>query len=93
MIVIVNKVFPVKCLLEFVRVNCNQVVKLRLRSPIGGLEIMLCATFKIVDDDRRYLNRLIELIRGNYKHDFGEEEQKVDFTVSGSRTTATRDRR
>ena len=43
---------------------------------------MLCATFKIVDDDRRYLNRLIELIRGNYKHDFGEEEQKVDFTVS-----------
>ena len=51
-------------------------------SPIasGGLEIVLSATFKIVDDDRRYLNRLIGLITGNYKHDFGGEQ--VDFTIS-----------
>ena len=41
---------------------------------------MLSDTFKIVDDDQRYLNRLIELITGNYKHDFGGEH--VDFTIS-----------
>ena len=39
-----------------------------LPSPIpkGGLEILLSVTFKIADENRRYLTRLIELINNNY---------------------------
>ena len=33
--------------------------------PSGGVEIMLPATFKIADDNRRYLTRLVELIKEN----------------------------
>ena len=38
---------------------------------------MLSATFKIADDNRRYLTRLVEHIKENYRHGFGH----IDFAV------------
>jgi hypothetical protein len=50
--------------------------------PKGRLEILLLVSFRIADENRRYLYRLIELVENNY--DASEqakenEDENIDF--------------